>query len=145
MCHIFDIFFCKMKLKEKRIIQESYISTNYFRNSYPGSKEEIAQVLDLTEQSARVLKMQKLISEMWNQNPNFSVDDIEKIMLRNKIHPELIRLVIWKKDNKIDENYNIDKLMDDLIIQNPDLTKEVIKDRMNTVELYYKWKNRNLF
>lgn len=134
-----------MKLKEKRIIQESYISTNYFRNSYPGSKEEIAQVLDLTEQSARVLKMQKLISEMWNQNPNFSVDDIEKIMLRNKIHPELIRLVIWKKDNKIDENYNIDKLMDDLIIQNPDLTKEVIKDRMNTVELYYKWKNRNLF
>ena len=134
-----------MKLKEKRIIQDSYISTNYFRNSYPGSKEEIAQVLDLTEQSARVLKMQKLISEMWNQNPNFSVDDIEKIMLRNKIHPELIRLVIWKKDNKIDENYNIDKLMDDLIIQNPNLTKEMIKNRMDEVELSYKWKNRRLF
>lgn len=134
-----------MKLKEKRIIQDSYISTNYFRNSYPGSKEEIAQVLDLTQQSARVLKMQNLISEMWRQNPNFSVDDIEKIMLRNNIHPELVRLVIAKKDIESNEWDNIDDLMNYSISQNPNLTKEMIKNRMDEVELSYKWKNRRLF
>lgn len=141
MLCIYLIIFYEMKLKERQL----HYPTFFFRNDYSDTKEQLWATLLLRPNSPKVLKMQNLISEMWMQNPNFSVDDIEKIMLRNKIHPELIRLVIWKKDNKIDENYNINKLIDDLIIQNPSLTKESIKDRMNTVELYYKWKNRNLF
>lgn len=107
--------------------------------------EEIWEIL-LDSKHPRVLEMQKLISELRIQNPNLSIEDITAIMERNNTHPELIRLVIWKKGSETNEDDNTDRLIDDnLIRRNPNLTREDIKKRMDEVELSYKWKNRRLF
>lgn len=126
-------------------MQEKESLMDFDRKKHPWIKEEISETLLLTPESPRVIHIQNLISDLRKQNPNFSIEDITAIMKKNNMHPELIRLVIWQDNNLSREDDNINKLINYLISQNPELTKKEIRKRMDEIDNYYENKNRWLF
>jgi len=111
------------KNRPRTIPFELYMPTHY---KWEWFWEEIREVF-LTPKSPRVIAMENLILELRSQNPNFTIDDILELMKRNNISPDLIKWII-EIENPWEEF--VDWLMEYIIAQNPELTKDEIKKRM---------------
>ena len=121
-----------MKLNENQIQFYKSQEPCYFARTWLSS-----EIVDMFSNSSRIAFLQELIAELWRQNPTFKISDIKDILRKNNTPSSLIKLIIWDKNDNKDEWNNVDNMIEYLISQNPNFTKEEIIKKMNSMKNRY--------